>query len=142
MNKLFRSFLIVFCLFVLVSCGKKESIVKSKQTEDIEYPSYTIEEYNKMESYTYSQNIEDISYKYTYFFKDDMCVNAKEELTFTSNMLANEFYKSLEDTDDYIEISINNNKVIYYYNPEYFAYMMYPKDALIELLNKNDLIEE
>ena len=54
-----------------------------------------------MDSYTLSEVIEEINYNYTYFFKDDMCVNAKEELLFKNEEAAKEFYEEAINEDMY-----------------------------------------
>ena len=91
-----------------------------------------------MDKYVFNNTIDGIKYNYTYYFDNDMCVNSKEELTFKDNSSANDFYNDIIDLDDYINITIKDNVVIYYNNPEYFIYMMYPKETLIEILNKLD----
>jgi hypothetical protein len=127
---------------VFSSC-KNENIVSSESkkntpTDDVEYPTYTIDEYEKMDKYEINKTIDNIKYKYIYYFKEDMCVNSKEELTFNSNDKANSFYTENKDSEEYMNITIKNNLVIYIYNPEYFEYLMYPKDVLIELLNTSE----
>lgn len=146
MNKILKIFLLSLLLFSFSSCKNEilEKSIKDKNNNklnEIEYPTYNIEEYNKMDKYEISKNINNIKYKYTYFFKENMCVNSKEELIFNTNVNAKVFYEENKSGEEYMEININNNKVTYYYNPEYFEYLMYPKDILIELLNSNEFDE-
>ncbi len=139
MNKFLKIFLLSLLLFTFSSCKNLNSdINKSRnnnKTDEVEYPTYSIQEYNKMEKYEINKTINNIKYIYTYFFKENMCVNSKEELIFNTNVTAKTFYEENKSNEEYMDININNNKVTYYYNPEYFEYMMYPKDVLIELLN-------
>ena len=135
MNKVFKYFIILSCLVLMISCNK-ESKPKNDDLDLIDYPTYEIEEYNKMETYIYNETISNIKYKYTYFFDKDMCVNSKEELTFKDNNSAKEFYDEAVNLEDYLNVTIKGNVVTYYNNPEYFMYMMYPKDMLIELLTE------
>ena len=135
MNKVFKYFIILSCLVLMISCNK-ESKPKNDDLDIIDYPTYEIEEYNKMETYIYNETISNIKYKYTYFFDKDMCVNSKEELTFKDNNSAKEFYDEAVNLEDYLNVTIKGNVVTYYNNPEYFMYMMYPKDMLIELLTE------
>ena len=95
-----------------------------------------------MDTYIFNETIDDIKYVYTYYFDNDMCVNSKEELTFKDVNSAKDFYDESVNLEDYINMQINSNVVTYYYNPEYFIYMMYPKEMLIEILNKHDEIDE
>ena len=137
MNRL-KIFAMIFIILIVSSCSK--GIINSKESDDnisndIEYPTYSISEYNKMDKYEISKTIENIKYNYTYFFYEEMCVNSKEELVFKADTLAKTFYDENKTSEEYMDINIKDNKVTYYYNPEYFEYMMYPKDILIELLN-------
>lgn len=142
MNKYIKLFLLMLFLITFSSC-KNNEIKKGKDLDigEIEYPTYSISEYNAMEKYTIRKTIDGIDYNYTYFFKDDLCVNAKEELIFKTNENAKAFYEENKSNEAFMEINKNNNKIIYYYNPEYFEYLMYPKDVLIELLNSNEFDE-
>lgn len=135
MNKVFKYFIILSCLVLMISCNK-ESKPKNDDLDLIDYPTYEIEEYNKMETYIYNEILDNVKYKYTYFFDKDMCVNSKEELTFKDNNSAKEFYDEAVNLGDYLNVTIKGNVVTYYNNPEYFMYMMYPKDMLIELLTE------
>lgn len=138
MKKLMKIFLVF--LLVITFCGCRKNIyspkkINNKDIDGVEYPTYNISEYSKMDKYEMIKSLNNIKYKYTYFFKENMCVNLKEELVFKASSDAKQFYDENKDSEEYMEISINNNEVTYYYNPEYFEYMMYPKDTLIELLN-------
>ena len=142
MKNYFKFILLILCIFTFAACGNKEvKNVNNNKIDDIEYPIYSIEEYNEMDLYTYEKTLNNIKYKITYFFKDDMCVNAKEDLIFNSNELAKDYYNEILNKEEYNNIEVINNHVIYYNNPEYFEYMMYPKDMLIELINKKDYLD-
>ena len=138
MNKFLKYIFVLSIILLFVSCQKVEEEKKETNFSDdiIEYPSYTIEEYAKMDNYVYEKTLNNMKFKTTYFFDDDMCVNAKEEVTFSSNELAKKYYDELLDQKDYTNISINGKVVTYYSTLEYFEYMMYPKSLLIDLLNK------
>lgn len=141
MNKLLKLFVAFMCVFVLISCNK-ENVNIDDDVDLIEYPIYNIEDYSKMDTYIFSETIDNIKYNYTYYFDNDMCVNSKEELTFKDDNSARNFYNDIVDSEEYIDLKINGNIVAYYNNPEYFIYMMYPKETLIELLNKQEEIDE
>lgn len=137
MNKVFKYMLIILLCLSFSSCKNNnyESKENKNELEEVEYPTYSISEYLKMDKYDISKTINEIKYKYTFFFKEDMCVNSKEELLFKSKDSAKKFYDENEDNNEYMKIDLNDNVVTYFYNPEYFEYMMYPKNVLIELLN-------
>ena len=141
MNKTFKFFIVIICMFLMLSC-QKNNLTPEETSDLIEYPKYEIEDYNKMDTYIFNETIDNIKYVYTYYFDNDMCVNSKEELTFKDVNLAKDFYDESVNLEDYINMQINSNVVTYYYNPEYFIYMMYPKEMLIEILNKHDEIDE
>ncbi len=141
MNKIFKFFIVIICMFLMLSC-QKNNLTPEETSDLIEYPKYEIGDYNKMDTYIFNETIDDIKYVYTYYFDNDMCVNSKEELTFKDVNLAKDFYDESVNLEDYINMQINSNVVTYYYNPEYFIYMMYPKEMLIEILNKHDEIDE
>lgn len=136
MNK-FKVFTITFIILIACSCSKNINNKENNNNvlENIEYPKYSISEYNQMDKYEISKNMDDIKYNYIYFFKDDSCVNAKEVLTFKTSENAKAFYEENKSNEEYLEINLDNSIITYYYNPEYFEYLMYPKDILIELLN-------
>lgn len=142
MRKFLKLLLVVLCLFTLCSCKKKNGTVGGSNNgvyEEVEYISFPPEELEKLDSYNYKTNIDNISYNYTYYFKEDKCVASKEELTFTSSELAQKYYNELKESNETIELKINGNKVTYYLKSEYFEYLLYPKDSLIDLLNSNEL---
>ena len=126
---------------MLISC-KRSSQIPDEPLDLIEYPTYEIKDYDKMDTYIFNNTIDSINYKYTFYFDNDMCVNSKEELTFKDNNSAREFYDESVDLEDYINMTISGNVVTYYNNPEYFIYMMYPKETLIEILNKHSELDE
>jgi len=139
MNKFLK---IVFSLSIVIlfSSCKNDNLIQSESKrndsiDEVEYPVYTIEEYDKMDKYEISKTVDGIKYKYTYYFKEDMCVNSKEELVFNSTDKASKFYTENKDNDEYMSITQKNSSITYFYNPEYFEYLMYPKEVLIELLN-------
>ncbi len=136
MSKFIKIILLSLILISFSSC-KKGNFDEKKNTsaDDVEYPTFTITEYIEMDKYEISKRIDGVEYKYTYFFKDDMCVNAKEELKFNSEESAKAFYEYKKTSEEYIDINNKGNVVTYFYSPEYFEYLMYPKDVLIELLN-------
>ena len=141
MKKILKSLLIILCLFSFSSC-KKSNEYQNKDNndyEDIEYISYPVEELEKLDSYKYETTINNVLYNYTYYFKDDKCVGSKEKLTFSSSELAKKYYDELEKSNESVDLKIDNNVVTYYLKSEYFEYLLYPKETLIDLLNSNEL---
>ncbi len=143
MKKVLKCSIIILCLIAFNSCKKSNEIDRKDNDEysfeDIEYISVPIEELNKLDSYSYKTTIDNTKYNFTYYFKDGKCVGSKEELVFPSSEIAKKYYDELKEKDETIELKVNANKVTYYLKSEYLEYLLYPKEALIDILNDSEL---
>lgn len=131
---------IIFALlivFFLCSCQNK------KITEgEVIYPKFEKIDYNKMESYNAYITKDNLNYKYTFYFEDNVCMNALVSISFDDEITANKYYEIIKNDDLYIDIVKKENIVTYYHNPENFIYMLYSKDIIFELLKENNFSSE
>ena len=64
MNKTFKFFIVIICMFLMLSC-QKNNLTPEETSDLIEYPKYEIGDYNKMDTYIFNETIDDIKYVYT-----------------------------------------------------------------------------
>lgn len=141
MNKS-RNYIVYFFIIFIVSLGLCSCKNNDGVDDEILYPNTDSINYSEMDIYETSYKKDNSTYNYTFYFEDDVCMNALVSIVFSDKQEAQAYYNSIKESEEFINIVIEDLEVKYYYNPENFIYMMYTKDMLIDLLNKDELMIE
>ncbi len=137
MKTMIKIFLAALFVFLLSGCKEK-----TNDDNKIIYPDIEKFDYSTLESMNAYTIIDNLKYEYTFYFEDDVCINALVKIEFKTNEEALSFYNGIKDSVNYYEVNINDNIIQYYHDIENFSYAMYPKNTLIELIQKEDFVVE
>lgn len=134
MNKTTKIFIIILLSLSLFGCAKED-----KQKEIIDTSSNEVEtfDYSSMDTVKAYTMIEGIKHEYTFYFKDNSCINAMVKIVFDTEGIAKSFYNSMKDNEMYSDVKLEGNLLTYYFNRENFEYGMYSEKTLKEYIQRD-----